>query len=454
MKELKLKELGFVMIISLVSIIITNILFVKLDPIKIIIIILFMMIQVILILKYKFNYVITVFLLSCLIPGISNYGIGVISGVKISITDFLIILCFLYSFIDKKNIIYSKNDNISILLNIILIVFFIYGILSLTIDISASIRIVRNISYIVMTYWIINYFYINYFDNKEVYIYNKIYIIVTIILISILFKYYGIVQSLDQYRIYRTNESLIASLTVFFIYYLIMFNNKLKKGIMIVCFILLLFVAGFIQQERTLIIAIGLGILVSFLYLLLKKNSIKKIIKLLLVGVFIISILVIFLTFLYEFEFFKGLIDNFIINRINIIYSQNGFKLDSSLTTRIGQYSTIFSKFSNSPLNLFVGFGLAAQYLPGTFIIDSFWLWIFFDSGLVGIFLISTLFIILLIRILKISDIRWRVCILGYFIATFIMTLATPNFIWRIDDAVNFGIMMSTIKILNYKNII
>lgn len=402
--------------------------------------------------KNSSKILIYMYILACIIPGISNYGINVITGVKVSIVDFLTFFIIIFSLLNKNFVksffVTFKRDKytIKILTSIFLYILF-YGLISILIDnmnAANAIRIIRNI--FLMLFSCLSLYYI--FQNED-----ESRIIKELVLLSIvasvinIYNYKKNYDLINTYDISRNNETLLISLFIFFIFYMLTNELKFKKKISIYISITLILVAIVTQQERTQILAFVVAGIISFLYYLLFYRDRLKIVSILRLIILILIIIAIMI-FLYENNiFFNGLINNYIVNRINLIYNNHNFNADTSISTRGQEVRIIFNLVSQSIINALFGKGIAAQYcLDGNniAIVDSFWLWTFLDMGLIGVVVFGILFIYLLYNIFKIDN-KHRVPVLAFFIATVIMTLFTPNFIYRIDDCISFAILIAII---------
>ncbi|WP_234123165.1 O-antigen ligase family protein [Clostridium hydrogenum] len=404
--------------------------------------------------KYILVYI---YILSCIIPGVSDYGISIADGIKMSIVDILALLIII-TFLLKKDSIkkiflsfrHNKNS-IKVLASIAIYVLF-YGYISIFINDISAIRIVRNIFLVLFDYLVLNYMFCNEDENKIV---KKLMLLGIVASVANIYQYKKRYDLSQSYDLFRSNETLLVSLFVFFIFYIMTNKFKLSKNIHVSIVTVLILIALITQQERTEIIAFAVTFILLFLYYIFFYKERLKIAYIIKSIIFIFIVLAIFVYFYNNNDFLNGLVNNYIKNRINIIYSNHSFNKDTSLSTRSSEFVIIGDLMSKNILSFFCGRGLLAQYcLNGvnTFTVDSFWLWIFLDMGVIGVLIFSIFFVYIIFNIFKIKS-RYKMPVLGFCIATIVMTLFTPNFIWRLDDGLSFAILMAiTFRFKTFKS--
>ncbi|MGL5152004.1 MAG: hypothetical protein ACRC7N_15705 [Clostridium sp.] len=440
-------------LITLIICLLINILINILNPVNVLALITISFISIILVYRYKMNFIFILFLYSCIIPGIGDLGVEIIQGIKVSITDIILVIYLIGVICNKeKNILkYFVTSSVGKMLLGISFLFIVYGLIGYLQYGAQAIRIARNIIYVYLTFIVVGVYILNNrILNYEIINYKRI-LFLSSVLVLIIIKFFNASRELGEFRIFRTNESLIASLIVFMIFYISLFKNSIKKSALMLIFLILLIISGIIQQERTMILAIFVGGILTFIYMILSKGMIKRTIKFMITLGVIITIVSIVIKVMYSNNnTFSNLIDNYIIHRLQIIFESNTFVMDTSLSIRASQIDIIFFIISQSITSLIFGKGLGAYYLYNTFVVDSFWLWIIFNLGILGIGVFLYLFIKVLKKIINIKNTNMKICLMGYYLTTNIMMIATPNVLWRIDDAVNMGLILAIIISVNF----
>lgn len=122
-------------------------------------------------------------------------------------------------------------------------------------------------------------------------------------------------------------------------------------------------------------------------------------------------------------------------------FSNSGsFNPDTSLQIRLNQYETILSLVFSDPFSFLFGKGLGAEYWDGVFIVDSFWFWVILNLGIVGVAIFGALFINLFAIAFK--DKQNCTPVIASIVSFMIMSLTTPNLIWRVSDSITMGVLL------------
>lgn len=387
-----------------------------------------------------------IIMISVLIGSI-NYklGINIGAGIKINITDILLIAWIIYEFIlQKKKLIKFTPIKYILLLLFYLSVSLQWGIIN-DAPIGESIRILRNFIYIVAMFWLVEN---NYRSKKKLNIYRDLLFFSWIAIINCLYNV--IIDFIENswFMYYRENASFQVFMFVFLLFYKSEENLKLNKKIFIIITNVLLGICILLSQERLQILAVIISIMFYIVYQILtvtrKKNitlkvSQKKIfyniIGIIFIFIFIINIL--------KIEFIQNYIEYFIKYRFKSVIGSDGFKLDGSLNARLFQVINILNR---NLIYFFVGSGLGSLYLSSTgyiHIVDGMWLWIFKDGGMLGLLLLMLIYLSIGIELNKV--IENKLALKLSLITILVLQVFTPNIMLGISDSIFVGYILALI---------
>lgn len=400
--------------------------------------------------KFRTSTIAFFLLLLTMIPMLSSYGFNIV-GIKISISDIYILFCLIYLLVFNSSIVKEKEKyNLYLPCLIVAIILMLYVPISISYNNPAEVlNIFRNIGYSIITYLVI----ISVSDYRN--LQKKIMIISFAVSLYTIFTYFKIVGETNLYPLFRNAETFHVAMFCYFLIKTLLNENK-KNLIINWCLISLLAVGIIVQQDRIQIIAIFISILITFGYLLIKKSGAQKKIAIFFIYVSIVIYLAVKIIYAFKIQSVIGLLENYYNYRIKVLFNNNGqLQNDTSLSIRSSQYENIVDEVSSSFNSMFFGKGLAAEYSNGIVIVDSFWLWIFLNMGILGLILFSYYLFTPLIKLLKVKhsvDKEW-VCLFSAYIGSLVVTISIPNMIMRIDDSVTFGILFALIHLFINKEI-
>lgn len=399
------------------------------------------MLFVILINKFNIKSVVSIFIIFNLVPELSkmNFTIGPIQIQSAEIT--MVIALFLIVLNRNKYNVIIKHKltvYIFILLFILLTISLYFSVLYL--DIGPAIKIYRNVMYIVVVFYLMAATF-----NKRSFLYS-LFITTSIISISTILFFVYKVGIDNEFKLYRNAESF---LVLSFSYLFFSFINKeqrfsFRTNIIIVVTLVLNLGAIVVQQNRVQLIAVVVSVVFTLLVrLFLFKGNDQNVAKSIFKLITIISIITILFRLLLSLDevFFNGFLNTYYENRISILFSNSGsFNPDTSLQIRLNQYETILSLVFSDPFSFLFGKGLGAEYWDGVFIVDSFWFWVILNLGIVGVAIFGALFINLFAIAFK--DKQNCTPVIASIVSFMIMSLTTPNLIWRVSDSITMGVLL------------
>lgn len=396
-------------------------------------------------------------MISSLIGSINSIlGISLGNGIKINATDIVLVVFFIYEFIIKKRKLYIIEPIKLIILMILLMSSQMFlGILNGA-QIGTMVRVLRNGIYILLMFILT---YSHYKNNKIVNIQRDLLIFSWIAIINCFFNILVNYKKYSWFIYYRENSSF----QVFMFVFLLLYKNPKKERLsMILVRILTIVCLGlciFFSQERLQIIAVIVSLSLKIIYSIgdvLTKNEIKinisrKSIPYKLIIIIIVSVLV---TNIMKIEYINDYIDYFMKYRLGAIFNGSKFQMDASLDGRAFQLHNILNRHW---IFYLFGSGLSSIYTSAagpTYIVDSMWLWVFKDLGIVGILLLFTIYLFIYIEISKMD--YNKLSVRFGLVAILVLQIFTPNIMLGISDSVFIGYIIAMIgiskKINKYKS--
>ncbi|MBY0091553.1 hypothetical protein H7S74_22765 [Priestia aryabhattai] len=380
------------------------------------------------------------------IPKIGELGVN-INFLKVSITDLIMLVLLSMLLIKGLNKALLSNK-LFYILTFLATLFLLYLAFFPSDNMSIAIKMTRNI----LVYIWMGYIVVSSWFNKNIAQPEQSIMPFTLLLfitsVSSIIYYISLYIEKREFVLYRNAETFMASAFCYLIMYLVV--NKLNKKtlLMISITLICLFFSILIQQERVQIIAIisSIGITLSIALILFIQSKVKVYFPRLIL--FIVGSVSLITYIIMNNEVLKGLFNNYILYRINLIFRGNTIQLDDSLNYRTEEYKTIVEVVSNDIFSLIFGKGLAHTYLDGHFLVDGFWMWIFLNVGLLGIFVFVLLYIYIIVVFFKMNKFNFTLPLLAFFISTTVMTLTIPNFIYRVDEAMSFCLFLSYLQFL------
>jgi len=381
----------------------------------------------------------------------SNIGIS-FGEIKINIAD-IIIFMYTIRIILKKNTYKKLKENATEIIEwrllLLLFIFFIpLGMLN-DASLGEQIRQVRNVLYIIITYYIL-------IDNGE-----NINVIFLIEYISIISAFDCIIRTFilhsnaNWYQFYRANGVLNVFLFSFLILRIWTMNKK-EALLGVLCCIGLIY-SSFLSQERTQLLTIGIAIVIALVYQINLKlrslNNLRIKTKVITRGIIFVILASIIVYYVLQNDFVKKYIDYYVTYRLsngNLLKGNGILQRDGSFSARKLQFNTIFKENKNLFYILF-GKGTCAHYIAAqgdTYIVDSAILWIYKDLGIVGTILIIKIFMNMLKKCQNIKNSsKLSIYISG--ISLIIFSIYNPSFIYTSSAAFAFGLYF----FLKYKSI-
>ncbi|MDW8516028.1 hypothetical protein [Priestia flexa] len=380
------------------------------------------------------------------IPKLGELGMN-ISFLKVSITDLIMLVFFIGLLIKSLNKDLLSNK-LFYILTFLTMLFLLYLAFYPSDNMSIAIKMTRNIFvYIWMGYIIVSSWLSRNIERPEQLLmpFNLLLLITSV---SSIIYYIFLYIEKKEFVLYRNAETFMASAFCYLIIYLIV--NKLNKKTLFIMSITLicLFFSILIQQERVQIIAIisSIGITLSIALILFFQSKVKIYFSRLIL--FIIGSVSIITSVIMNNEVLKGLFNNYILYRINVMFHGNTLQLDDSLNYRTEEYKTIVEVVSSDIFSLIFGKGLAYIYLDGHFLVDGFWMWILLNMGLIGVLTFILLYIYIIVVFFKMNKFNFTLPLFAFLISTTVMTLTIPNFIYRVDEAMSFCLFLSYLQFL------
>ncbi|SIQ90508.1 hypothetical protein [Domibacillus enclensis] len=403
-------------------------------------------VSVLLYLKFRDMFVLTVTILVCFTPQISSIGVN-IGSINVSVTDFVILFNVFYLFVTKKYLkIFSLYLKKPIIFNIFLSLTMLLGIylmFSVYNDFGLALKLARTLlySFFIFVLWIV-------YCKKEDTIRLVIFLSMATSTIVIL-TYIGIFISKGEYAIFRNAETFLAGAFCYLSIWLITAKDSKKTKMSAFIAMVLLVGAIVVQQDRVQIVAVVVSLLAAMLFLIIKRAFLFKRVFNLVFSFFAVFSFIYLLVKLINNQGVNKMFESYYTNRILILFNNNGnLQLDTSLSIRVSQYQRIIEQNSENILTLLFGKGLAATYFGSTVVVDSFWFWIILNLGLVGFIFFIGFFAFPTLKILQYPKANLSAPVFSYIVAAIIMSLTTPNMIYRVDDSVGVGIIFGMVYLL------
>lgn len=392
---------------------------------------------------YKMIYII---MMCTLIGSInSELGISIAQGIKLNAIDIIFILFFIYEFIVKKRKLCLFNPIKWILIMFLFMSIGVIGGLFNGGQISSIIRILRNIVYILVMFFLT---YSIYTDKKSINISKDLIVFSWIAIINCLLNVLMSFKEYNWFIYYREN----ANFQVFMFVFLLLYkdNNKKysKKAIFRAITIIFLGICIFLSQERLQILAVVISLVLKFVYnilCILRKKEIKINIsaKKIVFKLILLAFIAIILVSILKIDYVQNYINYFIEYRIGSIFNGGGFNSDASLDGRMLQINNIINR---DWIYYLFGSGTGSVYLSAigyTHIVDGMWLWIFKDTGIIGILLLFSIYLSIIIEVKKV--IYNKSSIAFGLIAILVLQIFTPNIMLGISDSVFIGYILALI---------
>lgn len=392
-------------------------------------------------------------MISALIGSINdNIGISILSGIKINVTDILFMIFFFCEFIIKKKKLRKFMPIKYILLLIILMsISILWGIFNES-EVTAIVRVLRNYMYILLMFWLA---YSNYKNKSSNIIYKDLIIMCWIAIINCLIEVtIGFIDT-NWFIHYRQNPTFQVFMFLFLILYKVEKNESINNIIIRRITILFLGLCIFFSQERLQIVAIAIGIFLGIIYRIansLLKKQIKINIYTIKNNLIMGTIIIFFMILILRIEYVQDYINHFVKYRVNSVLSTNGFEMDGSLSARSIQFINILNV---DWINWIFGKGLCSLYISATgpiHIVDSLWLWIFKDLGVIGIFILMTIYLSIYVESTKVrkNSKAFKVGLVGIMV----LQIFTPNIMLLASDAIFIGYILSMICLMSEINYI
>jgi hypothetical protein len=385
----------------------------------------------------------------------STFGLSIASDVKINITDILAVFLFLKYFCTKrytlkKILASSKVLRIFIFLVVLMSLMIGPGLLSGG-ELSNSIRVVRNVWLIIVTIIIVKIECQNWSLIKLM---RLIYFCAIVVIVNSFCNFLLRYQEYNYYTTYRTNAYLIIFLFIFIFVY----NPEIatiKYVILKVILSIGLIMVAFMSQERLELVGIAVGIIIAIFNGIsscfsVKKVNRNKIIRNLFFVVLIASLLCIAITKLLTITTVSNYLDFYMNYRINIIYSNSSFTIDSSMSTRLEQIKEIIR--NTNLLNFWIGNGLCSIYYLDNitwYVADTLVAWLYKDMGIIG----AMSFILIILKSIQATfqisvSVRLKRSIIAAYLGLVFYIMCTPNMILSIFDAMSFGLIIAIIELI------
>lgn len=379
----------------------------------------------------------------------SNIGIS-LGGVKINVADIAIGSYIIKILLNKNKLNLNKNMLKIIGWKCLLLLFAILvpiGLLNGA-SLSEQIRLLRNLLYIVISYYMFAQM------GKDI---NDTFFVEYISIISILDCIINTVilhNNSNWYQFYRANGVLNVFLFCFLICKIWKMNKK-EALLGTICCIGLIY-SSFLSQERTQILTIGIALIIAIfyqIYVRLKNwKNIKVNVKIIFKIALIIILSSIIVYYVLKIDFVKNYIEYYTTYRLangNLLQNDT-LQSDGSFSGRLFQISTIL-KGNLNPLYILCGRGTCAHYFAiqgDTYIVDSAVLWIFKDLGIIGTILIVIIFKNMLKGCKNVSK-DSRLAIYASGVSLIVFSLYNPSFLQTSSAAFTFGLYL----FLKYKSI-
>lgn len=387
-----------------------------------------------------------IIILSAIIGNLNNnLGINIFSGIKLNLTDLLLIITFFYLFILKKNKLYVfKPIKLVLILLLIMGIQIFLGVINGG-ELADIIRILRNYVYILLMFWIT----VGHSKNRKNF-YTPLIVLSWVAILNCIITVAIDLNKYNWFKYYRENSSFQVYMFIFLLLYKnenkqTLINNLLQKITMI-----FLGICIFLSQERLQIVAVVLSIIFYYTNKIIHILKDKKISydfsfkRILVVSTTSLCTIVIILLVINN-EYIKSYFEYFSEYRMGSILKNGSLVMDSSLEGRLTQLKVILN---TNFMNFIIGRGLASKYLSAggyTYIVDGMWLWIFKDLGLIGLLIIFYMYYCINKEIKKIP--KNRDAILFGCISIAILQIFTPNIMLGISDSVFIGYIMGQIYI-------
>lgn len=376
----------------------------------------------------------------------TNFGISIGLGIKINVSDILFMIYFSYQFIlKKKNLIKFEPIKYIFIIVVAMTISIPWGVTNGG-EIGLTIRVLRNYIYIIFMFWLT---YSNYKSKASINIYKDLILLSWIAIINCLINVTLDYLENSWFMYYRENSSFQVFMFTFLLFYKNNQNEYINRKILRIITVLFLGICIFLSQERLQIIAIITSIFVYGIYRLFilfreQRIKVKKIsIKNFFLNFIIMLVFVTIFIKILNMEYIQNYIEYFIEYRIGSVIKNNEFKLDGSLSARQLQLINILNR---NWIYSIVGSGCGSLYISATgpiHMVDSMWLWIFKDLGIIGIVLLILVYLSIIIEIKKIKNNRLAIQ-LGL-IAVIVLQLFTPNIMLGISDSIFTGYLLSLI---------
>lgn len=366
----------------------------------------------------------------------TNVGIS-IGPVKVNISDIILILLLAHRMLNVDRFItIDKNYWQLITPWLVLTIYWMLNIplgLIHNADISDSIRIIRNVLYILM---IVLLFERTDSKARSVFYYDLFLTLIGIISsIDVIMHAIGSQQSTGWYAFYRANGFLNI-----FIFCYLFFGIKRSKGLFLVAelgALTLLISASFLSQERTQLMSIGVAMLVGIFAkaVVTLKRGIKvptfQSISKFTVTVFCVLIIILMLSQIPRVQAYLQYFNQYRLVSGNL-FSSGGIASDDSYQGRLIQYNVILDR--RNIFSILFGDGTSAKYMAAqgsTSIVDGSFLWVYKDLGLLGLLVYLWAWIGMLIGSLKTIG-SYGLSVFTGVVCIFVFSLFNPSFITSI----------------------